>query len=102
MRILAVLMLLLFLSRPLVGGWMGWAFGGAPDIIMLLVDRSASMESRISGTNKSRREYAIEMIVNAAEKFENKSQIVLIDSATRKPQNIANAASILELSLIHI
>jgi len=96
MRILAVLMLLLFLSRPLVGGWMGWAFGGAPDIIMLLVDRSASMESRISGTNKSRREYAIEMIVNAAEKFENKSQIVLIDSATRKPQNIANAASILE------
>ena len=97
MRILAVLMLLLFLSRPLVGGWMGWAFGGAPDIIMLLVDRSASMESRISGTNKSRREYAIEMIVNAAEKFENKSQIVLIDSATRKPQNIANAASILEL-----
>tara|TARA_B100000475_G_scaffold196599_1_gene174427 strand:- start:1913 stop:3655 length:1743 start_codon:yes stop_codon:yes gene_type:complete len=76
---------------------MGWAFGGAPDIIMLLVDRSASMESRISGTNKSRREYAIEMIVNAAEKFENKSQIVLIDSATRKPQNIANAASILEL-----
>ena len=97
MRILAVLMLLLFLSRPLVGGWMGWAFGGAPDIIMLLVDRSASMESRISGTNKSRREYAIEMIVNAAEKFENKSQIVLIDSATRKPQNVANAASILEL-----
>ncbi len=97
MRILAVLMLLLFLSRPLVGGWMGWAFGGAPDIIMLLVDRSASMESRISGTNKSRREYAIEMIVNAAEKFENKSKIVLIDSATRKPQNIANAASILEL-----
>ena len=97
MRILAVLMLLLFLSRPLVGGWMGWAFGGAPDIIMLLIDRSASMESRISGTNKSRREYAIEMIVNAAEKFENKSQIVLIDSATRKPQNIANAASILEL-----
>ena len=97
MRILAVLMLLLFLSRPLVGGWMGWAFGRAPDIIMLLVDRSASMESRISGTNKSRREYAIEMIVNAAEKFENKSQIVLIDSATRKPQNIANAASILEL-----
>ena len=96
MRILAVLMLLLFLSRPLVGGWMGWAFGGAPDIIMLLIDRSASMESRISGTNKSRREYAIEMIVNAAEKFENKSQIVLIDSATRKPQNIANAASILE------
>ena len=92
-----VLMLLLFLSRPLVGGWMGWAFGGAPDVIMLLVDRSASMESRISGTNKSRREYAIEMIVDAAEKFENKSHIVLIDSATRKPQDIANASSILEL-----
>ena len=97
MRILAVLMLLLFLSRPLVGGWMGWAFGGAPDVIMLLVDRSASMESRISGTNKSRREYAIEMVVDAAEKFEDKSHIVLLDSVTRKPQDIATASSILEL-----
>ena len=97
LRMLAVLMLLLFLSRPLVGGWMGWAFGGAPDVIMLLVDRSASMESRISGSNKSRREFAIEMIVDAAEKFENKSNLVLIDSATRKPQDIATASSIIEL-----
>ena len=76
---------------------MGWAFGGAPDVIMLLVDRSASMESRISGSNKSRREFAIEMIVDAAEKFENKSNLVLIDSATRKPQDIATASSIIEL-----
>ncbi len=97
MRILAVLMLLLFLSRPLVGGWMGWAFGGAPDVIILLIDRSASMESRISGTDKSRRQYAIEMIRDAAEKFEDKSQIVLLDSVTRKAQDIPTASSILDL-----
>ena len=47
MRILAVLALLIFLARPLVGGWMGWALAAAPDTILLLVDRSASMESQI-------------------------------------------------------
>ena len=97
MRILAVLTLLLFLARPLVGGWVGWALGGAPDVILLLVDRSASMESRVTGADESRREYALKMIVDAAEKFENNSHLVLLDSATRKVHEITTASSLLEL-----
>ena len=42
-RMLAVLMLVLFLSRPLAGGWLGWALSSAPDAILILLDRSASM-----------------------------------------------------------
>ena len=35
-RVLAVAMLLLFLARPLAGGWLGWALSPAPDAIVLL------------------------------------------------------------------
>jgi hypothetical protein len=97
MRVLAVLTLLLFLARPLVGGWMGWALAAAPDAILLLVDRSASMESRVAGADESRREYALRMLADAAGEFEHASHLVLLDSATRKAREIANAASLLEL-----
>ena len=97
MRMLAVLALFLFLQRPLVGGWVGWALGGAPDVILLLVDRSASMELRITGTDDSRREYALKMMADAAGKFENNSHLVLLDSATRQAHEINTASSLLEL-----
>ncbi len=97
MRVLAVLTLLLFLARPLVGGWMGWALAAAPDAILLLVDRSASMESRVAGADESRREYALKMLADAAGEFEHASHLVLLDSATRQAREIANAASLLEL-----
>ena len=96
MRILAVLTLLLFLSRPLVGGWLGWAMAAAPDAILLLVDRSASMESRVAGTDESRREYALKLIASAAGEFENNSHLILIDSATRHPETVS-VASLAEL-----
>ena len=96
MRVLAVLMLLLFLARPLVGGWLGWAMAAAPDAILLLVDRSASMESRVAGTDESRREYALKLIASAAGEFENNSNLILIDSATRKPAT-ASVAALAEL-----
>src|SRR5271155_1869287 len=48
-RVLAVAMLVLFLARPLAGGWLGWALSPAPDAILLLLDHSASMETDIGG-----------------------------------------------------
>ena len=96
MRILAVLALLIFLARPLVGGWMGWALAAAPDAILLLVDRSASMELRVTGADESRREYALRMLADAAEEFEHTSHLVLLDSATRQASELPNAASLLE------
>ena len=42
-RILAVLALLFFLARPLVGGWLGAAAGNQPDTVVVVLDRSPSM-----------------------------------------------------------
>src|SRR5208282_4771112 len=96
-RVLAVAMLLLFLARPLAGGWLGWALSPAPDAIVLLLDRSASMETQSGGVSK--REQALKLLAQAARPFEETSHLVLIDSATRLPQEIARADSLAQLSL---
>jgi hypothetical protein len=96
-RVLAVAMLLLFLARPLAGGWLGWALSPAPDAILLLLDRSASMETQTGGVPK--REQALKLLARAALPYEETSHLILIDSATRAPQEIAKAGSLANLSL---
>jgi hypothetical protein len=95
-RVLAVLMLVLFVSRPLAGGWLGWVLAPAPDTILILLDRSASMETQINGT--TRREQALKLLSAAARDYEGTSHLILIDSALRTPQEVASAASFPGLS----
>jgi hypothetical protein len=96
-RVMAVVMLILFLARPLAGGWLGWALSPAPDAILILLDRSASMEMRSGGT--SRRQQALQLLSQAAQPFEQTSHLVLIDSATRSAQEVARADSLARLSV---
>lgn len=98
-RVLAVTALLLFLARPLGGGWLGWAVNAAPDVIVVVLDRSASMETRLPGQNISRREHALNIIKETADKFAETSHLVLLDSATRQAQQIADASALLEETL---
>ena len=96
-RVLAVAMLVLFLARPLAGGWLGWALSPAPDAIVILLDRSASMETRVGPTSK--RQQAVHLLAQAARPFEESSHLVLIDSATRVPQEFSRAATLEQLAL---
>jgi len=98
-RVLAVLTLVLFLARPLAGGWLGWALSPAPDVILILLDRSASMETQLAGTTSSGREQAIKLLSEAAQKFEESSHVVLIENAFRAPQEISKSGRLAELSL---
>src|SRR3954471_11665824 len=48
LRCLVLLFLIWAMARPLIGGWLGSAAGGgAPEAVLLLLDRSASMEAHI-------------------------------------------------------
>ncbi len=96
-RVLAVLGLVLAISRPLAGGWAGWMFASTPDVILVLLDRSASMETR--QTENSKRADALKLIAQSAAKLEGTSRLVLMDSASRLPQEIPNAAVLPEISL---
>jgi hypothetical protein len=96
-RVLMVAALVLFLARPLAGGWLGWAVASAPDAIVILLDRSAGMETKSGGSSK--REQAVRLLAEAARSFEQSSHLVLIDSATLAPQEIAQGASLGPLSV---
>ena len=95
-RVLAVLALVLFLARPLAGGWLGWAVSAAPDAILLLVDRSASMEHFSGAGALSRREKVLQLMAESAQKFEETSHLILVDSALRQPQALLKAESLLD------
>jgi hypothetical protein len=96
-RTLAVAALVLFVARPLAGGWLGWALSPAPDVIVILLDRSASMETRLAGQAVTRREQALRLLAQSARDFQESSHLVLVDSATRSPQRLAGPASLADL-----
>jgi hypothetical protein len=97
LRVLAVLMLILFVGRPLAGGWLGWALAPAPDAILVLLDRSASMESQGNGGGATKREQAVRALAEALKPYEEASHLILIDSATRLPQEIGRTAILNQL-----
>lgn len=97
-RILAVLALLFFLARPLVGGWLGAAAGNQPDTVVVVLDRSPSMEVIDAQTRLSKRALALRRLAEAANDS-GRSRFVLLDSATRQPQEFSNPAVLKDLSL---
>ncbi len=97
-RVFAVVALVLFLSRPLAGGWLGWAFAAAPDVVMILLDRSASMENRVAEGGDSRRMSMLKTLSESARPFEGSSRLMLLESVERNPQPLARASDLLALS----
>lgn len=98
-RVLAVVALVFVLSRPLAGGWLGWMLRGAPDVVLILLDRSASMEIRAAPGAPSRRELALQRLLKAGRALEGHSRFVLVDSATPAPQELGGLGALTDLSL---
>jgi hypothetical protein len=92
-RVLAVVALVFFLSRPLAGGWLGWALSPAPEVVVLILDRSASMETIAGGEGKTRREQALELWRDALGSFQS-SRLVLLESALQLPQEIPGLSAL--------
>ncbi|MCD8534289.1 MAG: BatA domain-containing protein [Verrucomicrobia bacterium] len=80
MRTLAVGMLLFFLARPLAGGWVGKMGGGVPEIVFVVLDRSASMESTQIAGGPSLKQQAYEALRSAWDIYGEDSKLVLVDS----------------------
>lgn len=95
-RALAIAALIFAISRPLVGGFLGWG-GSSIDTVILILDRSASMEQAAGGGNLSKRQSAIGSVQKALENLNN-PRLVLIDSASATPQNVPSPDALDELS----
>ena len=89
MRVLAVAALIFAASRPLAGGFMAGA-GGNADTILVLLDRSASMEEQNLETGESKRSSALTKISDLLRKTSSRSEVILIDSATLEPTKVTD------------
>ncbi len=96
-RVLALLALLLMVARPLAGGLLGLT-GGAPETVIVLLDRSSTMEQVRLSTGTSKREAGLERLVRGMEEaYRGRSRVVLIDSATTEPREVASAEALKDL-----
>ena len=97
LRVLAVAALIFVITRPLAGGWLGLT-GGAPDTVLILLDRSASMEQQNIATGVSKRLAGLRNIAKAIkDAVGTRSHLVLIDSASGMPQPLERAEALIDL-----
>lgn len=96
-RVLAVAALVFALSRPLAGGWVSWLGGDRPEVIVLLLDRSASMEESPTDTSPSKRAAALDRIREAVKEYAGGARLVLMDSAGGDPVQLTGADALADL-----
>ncbi len=96
-RVLAVAALIFALSRPIAGGWVSWFGGNRPEAILLLLDRSASMETSPDENTPTKREAAISRITSAVKEFASGTRIVVFDSAGGEPVELNSVDALADL-----
>ncbi|MDF1811422.1 MAG: BatA domain-containing protein [Verrucomicrobiales bacterium] len=97
MRVLAVLAMVFAAARPLASGWLALGSGGKADTVIILLDRSASMEQQNLETGISKRSTALEKIADVLGKTARGSRIVLIESAGLEKTEISDPSDLLDL-----
>ncbi len=83
-------------ARPIVSGFIGWG-GGSIDTVVLLLDRSASMETRAGDGLAARRQIVLEKVGEAIADL-GSPRLVLIDSASGQPQDVPSPDVMADLS----
>ncbi len=95
-RALGIAALAFAAARPLVSGMLGWGSGNV-DTVVLVLDRSASMEIRPGDGLQTRREIILEKFRETIANL-SPSRTVLIDSASGQPQELPSPEVIMEIS----
>ena len=97
MRVLAVACLILAVSRPLGGGWLGLAMGGQPETTILILDRSASMEQQDLQTGQSKRSTGLHRLSELLRSLGTNTRLVLIENTANRAETIESAAALEQL-----
>lgn len=95
-RALAIAALAFAAARPVVSGLLGWG-AGTIDTVVLVLDRSASMELRSGDGQATKRQLVLQKVRDAMADLGN-PRLVLIDSATGKSQEIPSPDVLAEIS----
>lgn len=93
-RVLALAMIAMVLARPLLGGFVGRLFAGPPELVVIVLDRSASMEARAGGGGETLRQRALRELSASKALLDEVRRIVVLDSATGKPVELPAVAQL--------
>ncbi|MSU42730.1 MAG: hypothetical protein EXS22_01645 [Pedosphaera sp.] len=86
MRMLAVLALIMAISRPLAGSWLGGMMSSKPETVLFVMDRSVTMESKDTG-RASKREAAVKLLEDTAKSFPG-IELWYLDPVVGTPQRV--------------
>ena len=95
-RALGIAALAFAAARPIVSGLLGWG-AGTIDSVVLILDRSASMELRPSDGTAPKRELVLQKVRDAMREL-GSPRLVLIDSVSGKPQEISSSDVLPDIS----
>lgn len=98
-RALGVASLATAAARPLISGMLGWSSGGRPEVVVVLFDRSASMEMNPKNDTVPRRKLALKRVRDALASLDG-ARVVLIDSASGNPQEVPSPEVLDSLSSV--
>ncbi|MDA1264845.1 MAG: BatA domain-containing protein, partial [Planctomycetota bacterium] len=96
-RTLAVIGLIIGLGRPIAGGWLGGFGGGRPDVVLVLLDRSASMTEEVAG-GRTKLAAGVERIAAALESV-HATRLVVIDSVGLVVTELEAPSDLIDLPL---
>lgn len=97
LRMAAVGALVFALSRPLAGGWWGGIGMTEADATLILLDRSASMETQDLQTGESRRSTALGKLAALLAGERTGGRLVLIDSAEDEVRTLESPRALADL-----
>ncbi len=95
-RALGIAALATAAARPIVSGLLGWG-NGRVDVVVLLLDRSTSMELKPGDGYDSRRKVVVEKVRDTLKDLGG-ARLVLIDSASGQAQDVPSPEALTELS----
>lgn len=96
-RMLVIAGLIFALSRPLSSGWIGSLTGGKPETVIVLLDRSASMQQQQIETGETKLSSGLNKIVDALQMLGGKTPVVLIENSSNKALPVDSPRALLEL-----
>lgn len=96
LRMLAIAVLIFAVGRPLATGGLA-GLGGMPDATIVLLDRSASMETKDLQTGQSRRSTALVKLADLLETRGYGNELLLLDSASDEVHRLAAPGDLLDL-----
>ena len=97
MRMLVIAGLIFVITRPLSSGWVGSLTGGKPETVVVILDRSASMQQQRLQTGESKLSLGKTKIAQALSTLGGAPTLVLVDGFSPNPIELEKPDDLMDL-----